>query len=525
MNKEFVKRLTLAHGWIGLVFSGLLFIIFFAGSIALFRQEITLWSMQPHFPITSGENIGVNKVLDSALADRNYDPKEHITLLLPSADSYYYKAYIDIKDREQEPHYDELLIDPVTGEIVNEGNKFDLADFIYRLHYNLNIPFGKYVLGFVTLFFLFALISGIFIHARKFISNFFKYRGAKHKRSQLLDMHNVVGVISLPFTIMYAISGLIFNLLIIYQISIALVLYNGDGEALLKDAGIESIEPEWQDKPIEHIDIDKLITKVTKEYQVAPRMLTIYNYGDKSAVIQFRAQDTDELTTMYNVAYSLNDEHVTMKIDNSNPNTVRIGVSVLRKLHYGNYAGLDLRVMYLILGFLVCALIVTGNLLWIEKREKQRTFSARSLSLARYATVLSSTGIIISTCIAFLYERLIPIHWLNRVDILGQTFWVSLAILAIIYALPKVRANYRQALAISLYVSAGILLLTLLISLITFNQPLIDLFMVGSYTVFSVDLSLFVSALLLIIVGRSIIQKSTEIVEKPSDDLLPVMSK
>ena len=43
MNKEFIKRLTLAHGWIGLVFSSLLFIIFFAGSIALFRQEITLW--------------------------------------------------------------------------------------------------------------------------------------------------------------------------------------------------------------------------------------------------------------------------------------------------------------------------------------------------------------------------------------------------------------------------------------------------------------------------------------------------
>jgi len=335
MNKESIKRLTLAHGWLGLVFSGLLFIIFFAGSIALFRQEITLWSMQPHFPVTSGENIGVNKVLKTALADRDYDANEHITLILPSTDSHYYKAYVDIKDREKEPHYDELLIDPVTGKIVSEGYKFDLADFIYRLHYNLNIPSGKYVLGFVTLFFLFALISGIFIHARKLVSNFFQYRGEKHKRSQLLDMHNVVGVISLPFTIMYAISGLIFNLVIIYQVAFALTVYKGDGEALLKDAGFTVIAPEWLDKPVDHVDIDKLIAKVSDEYQVAPRMLTIYNYGDESAVIQLRSQDTSELTTTYNVAYSLVDERVIMKSDNDHPNSLTIGTGVLRKLHYG----------------------------------------------------------------------------------------------------------------------------------------------------------------------------------------------
>jgi len=524
MNKEFIKRLTLAHGWLGLVFSGLLFIIFFAGSIALFRQEINLWSMQPHFPVTSGQDIGVNEVLKTALADRDYDSQEHITLILPSQDSHYYKAYIDIKDREQEPHYDELLIDPVTGVIVNEGYKFDLADFIYRLHYNLNIPSGKYVLGFVTLFFLFALISGIFIHARKLVSNFFQYRGEKHKRSQLLDMHNVVGVISLPFTIMYAISGLIFNLVIIYQVAFALTVYKGDGEALLKDAGFTTIAPEWLDKPVNHVDIDKLIAKVSHEYQVAPRMLTIYNYGDESAVIQFRSQDTSEITTLYNVAYSLVDEGVMMKSDNDNPNTLTVGMGVLRKLHYGNYASIDLRFVYLILGFGVCGLIITGNLLWLEKREKMRSFSVRTLSVARYFTVLSSAGIIVSTSIAFLCERLMPIDWLERVNILAQTFWLSLAALAIIYVLPRVRANYRQALAISLYVSAVILLLTLLVSLTTVGQSLVDLFIVGHYSVFAVDISLFISALLLAKIGHSMMKKVSRVTNTPQDDLRPAMN-
>lgn len=40
MNKDFLKRLTEAHSWLGLIISGLLFVIFFAGSISLFRHEI-----------------------------------------------------------------------------------------------------------------------------------------------------------------------------------------------------------------------------------------------------------------------------------------------------------------------------------------------------------------------------------------------------------------------------------------------------------------------------------------------------
>jgi len=333
MNKEFIKRLTVAHGWIGLTFSGLLFIIFFAGSIALFRQEVGLWAIQPHLPVNSGEPASVEKVIESALAGRDFDNKEHFTLLLPTNDNPYYKAYVDIKGRTGEDHHDELLLDPITGEVVSEGHKFEFGEFMYKLHYDLNIPAGKYVLGFVTLFFLFIMISGIFIHAKKLIRNFFQYRGEKHKRSQLLDIHTVVGTIPFPFMLMYAISGLIFNLVIIYQVATVVALYKGDQAALFKDAGILAIEPEWQDKPTERVNIDKLIAKLSDEYQVAPRMLTIFNYGDESSVIRFRSQRTSELTTDYDSTYSLVDERVIIKSDSDNPNSLTLGTGVLRKLH------------------------------------------------------------------------------------------------------------------------------------------------------------------------------------------------
>lgn len=519
MNKEFIKRLTLAHGWIGLTFSGLLFIIFFAGSIALFRQEVGLWAIQPHLPVNTGEPASVEKVIESALAGRDFDNKEHFTLLLPTNDNPYYKAFVDIKGRTGEDHHDELLLDPITGEVVSEGHKFEFGEFMYKLHYDLNIPAGKYVLGFVTLFFLFIMISGIFIHAKKLISNFFQYRGEKHKRSQLLDIHTVVGTITFPFMLMYAISGLIFNLVIIYQVATVVTLYKGDQAALFKDAGILAIEPEWQDKPTERVNIDELIAKVSDEYQVAPRMLTIFNYGDESSVIRFRSLRTSELTTDYDSTYSLVDERVIIKSDSDNPNSLTLGTGVLRKLHYGNYSSVNLRILYLFLALSVCGLIVTGNFLWIEKREKLRNHGTRSITLARYITMLCSAGIIFATSIGFFNERFIPADWDNRVEILHQAFWISLAISAIIFALPKVRANYKKALSVCLYISAGVIYVTLAMSIALFAQPLIDLFNAGSYTTFAVDVALFISASLLTLIGVKLMKKSQKVIEPISEEV------
>lgn len=504
MNKEFIKRLTLAHGWLGLIFSGLLFIIFFAGSIALFRQEIVNWAMQPHYPVTQGEQISVERAFEIALEGRDYDAKEHLNMVLPTKENRYFRAIIDIKDRPVEPHYDDILIDPVSGEIISEENKFEFADFVYRLHYDLNIPQGKYILGFVTLFFLFALISGIFIHARKLISNFFQYRAGNHKRSQLLDMHNVVGVVSLPFTIMYAISGLIFNLVIIYQVAFAITVYKGDGEALLKDAGFETIAPQWQDKPTPRINLDELISEVTAEFNSAPRFVRLYNYGDESGLVQLFSTDNSELTAGYTNTYSLTTGEIVVRSDSTQPNSLVVGTGVLRKLHYGNFASLDLRFIYLFLGFAVCGLIITGNLIWLEKREKQRNFSARTLTIARYVTLVSSVGIMVAIALSFIVERVLPEATLNRPDVVANAFWALLALCAIVYALPVVRRNYRLALQQSLYLCSVALVVTVVAGYVMYSETLFALFDAQRYSTIAVDISFIVSALLLAFVAKRI---------------------
>ena len=88
---------------------------FFAGSIALFRAEITQWSMQPHFEPNKGAQLPVSQIFEIAIKDRAFDAKEHLTLVSPSKYSPYYKVYVDVEHEAGQEDHDALLIGPITG--------------------------------------------------------------------------------------------------------------------------------------------------------------------------------------------------------------------------------------------------------------------------------------------------------------------------------------------------------------------------------------------------------------------------
>jgi len=501
MDKQFLKRITDAHSWLGLIISGLLFVIFFAGSISLFRDEINQWSFQPHYDVAQGEKLAISKIMEKAIAGRKFEPKEHLNIITPSKNLPYYTVYVDVEHEEGEQDYIGFFLDPVTGEEVAAPDDYFLSTFLYALHVNLNIPNGAYIIGFVTLFFFFALISGIFLHAKKIFSNFFKYRAEKKARSQLLDMHNIVGVMSLPFTIMYAISGLIFNLVIIYQIAFAVVLYQGDQQALLDDAGYQAIEPQWIDKTWESPNIDQIYAATTDKYNTEPRMIRMYNYGDESAVMHMFGQVKDDFAEEYEVAYNLRNDSPLMIKDSANPNTLVQGLHVISRLHFGNYAGFDLRIIYFILGIGVCSLIITGNMLWLEKRARQRNQSEKTLKFVTNFTLLSTGGVILATSIAFLSERLLPIIFSQREDYMVYSFVLSLAIVGFLLIFNH---NKKLFLSVLLRSSAFILLLVLVADWVMFGGKGVTLWQQGIKTVIGTEIGILVMAALFYYCGHKL---------------------
>jgi len=99
MNKEFVTRNTEAHGWLGLIISGLLFVVFFTGAISFFREEVQLWATSAHIKSISLEGqeiLPVSQILEIAIAGRDFNAREHLTIYPPTHHEPYYTAYVDL---------------------------------------------------------------------------------------------------------------------------------------------------------------------------------------------------------------------------------------------------------------------------------------------------------------------------------------------------------------------------------------------------------------------------------------------
>jgi hypothetical protein len=75
-------------------------------------------------------------------------------------------------------------------------------------------------------------------------------------------------------------------------------------------------------------------------------------------------------------------------------------------LHFANYGGFALRAVYALLSFFVCVVIVTGNVIWLERRDPSRARSGnRFLERATIGGVCATN---LATAVYFFVNRVLP---------------------------------------------------------------------------------------------------------------------
>ncbi|KZN60534.1 hypothetical protein N474_05675 [Pseudoalteromonas luteoviolacea CPMOR-2] len=434
MKSQTLKSLTNAHAWIGLIISFVLFIVFIAGSISLFRENIETWEkvslIGEHSPHTS--QVSYDTVL--AILDEKYEIDTHHIFYLyqPTERNPFLQVYFAIELDEPHPitgedHQDMyLLLNPVNGDIIADANEFQFANFVYHLHYDLGAGrIGLYFVGIITLFFFVALISGVVIHWRKLFKNFYQYRLGANK-DKWLDAHNLIGTMGLPFHIMYAFTGLVFNLVIIYQISYAVLLYQGDQGKVLQAAGFNEPHIEEVDIRMPMQGIDELYTKAMDELgDVTLRRMMIEHFGDQSAVLVFMAKSNDEFSNDVEVRYAIKDQQQVYITKDNYDNNLRGGLATIASLHFGDFAGYGMRIAFFILGLATAYIIITGNLMWISKRAKQKKQSKRSLTFVTRLTSGAFIGCMLAIALGAVAAKLIPLDVAGRMSTIHTIVYVS----------------------------------------------------------------------------------------------------
>ncbi|MFS8616649.1 MAG: PepSY-associated TM helix domain-containing protein [Solitalea sp.] len=440
------------HTISGIIICALLYVIFFAGSFSFFKDEIAAWQHEASYT-RHQEGFPYETFLDSM--DREYGlAGRDIVLYLypnnlragvslsPSKDSHNEKA--------AEAGY--FTYDYITGEKKSYEEGYDLAEFLYRLHFLAQLshlvpfqpgyPFGYIVAGLVAFLFLFALITGLLVHWDKLVSNFFLFRPWSKAKTMWTDLHTVLGVLSYPYQFLLAFTGIILIVNTVFIAPFTKLLYQGNADRVYEELGFSaSAVAEFKNQPLEHVpDISEYIRRTEERWPGAfIKLVSIRNYGDEGMrmAIQAEADYRNSFAATGVIEYDLQQgEIVREKSPNEGASYTDWLRALVYRLHFGDYGGYFLKLVYFILGIGGCLVIVSGILIWLVARDK-KTVPARK---KKFNFWLANTYL--SICLTMFPVTALTFILVKATGVVGQDaiyriFFYSWLVLSVYYLMRK----------------------------------------------------------------------------------------
>lgn len=368
------------HTVSGIVISVVLFVIFFAGSFSFFRDEIINWERSESSNVTKEIQLDYNSALDTL--DKKYILHgRNITISKPSNErrvAIYLEGTKDTlaPSKQQEAQF--FYLDTKNFKSYTYEESYSLGELLYRLHFLAQIPYpaGYYLSGFTALFFLFAIVTGLLLHWKKIVSNFYVFRPKEKLKTLWTDAHTSLGMLGLPFQFVYAVTGAFFMIKLLIVAPAVMALYNGDQDKLYKE--LEYNDPVYKfdnRKLATPFSIDQLVAKTKNNWNdFEITRVFIQNYGDINmhVLVEGELASHRKFTGIGKVVYRIADgKEVAKKNPVTQNNYLDAVKNVLYRIHFGDYGGYALKIVSFILGIITCFVIISGVMIWLVARDKK----------------------------------------------------------------------------------------------------------------------------------------------------------
>lgn len=398
--------MNVLHTWAGVVLGGVMFAVFWMGTLSVFDREIDRWMMPMTrlAPIHSAPSIDVFERAASQLALEHR--ASQWTVLLPNERM----PVAQIIYRDGNGVFRPRFSNAQTGHLLESAGTLGGSGFFFPFHYNLHIKFwdlGYWIVGIAAMGFLALLVSGVIIHHRIF-ANFFVLRFSRKTQRTALDLHNVSGVLGLPFHFVITLSGLIIFASIYWPS--AFVAYEGGKQAPFfresfgvysrAAAGVPGSPP---------VSVDSLTREAVRLWgQGRVYFVRIWYPGDAASYIEMRRSFEDDVTMNADVAYF--DAATGSVLHYHSASRIITAQRFIAGMHFIQFRHWTLRWGYFVLGLLGCVLIATGFLFWLEsRRKKHQQLGWTGVRVVEGLTVGSTAGIVIATLAFFVANRLLPL--------------------------------------------------------------------------------------------------------------------
>ncbi len=395
------NRLWAIHSWTGLYAGIAIAFLSLTGAAALFRSEFDTL-LNPGLRIVKpGETkMTMSSVVEKVKAQH---PDKHLfEVELPVHSTGTWNIRLLAKEQERLfPVFWEVFVNPYTGEMLGQRNYYKTFSYYLR---NLHVRFyegfyGRQIVGLAGLALLVSTITGLLIYGRFMKKQAFGTIRKKNLRISQADYHKLIGSAALIFNLMIAITG----------------AWLGLQPYLQKWMDIDRPNT-FQRSPQPFSKADDLACPVDfdRAYEAArlhfptlmPTLIRPSNNGDGTITI---------LGDVPRQVYERNSNKIVLDKKNYKPlfiyniSEAHAGAKlffVQESLHFGDFGGLGLKILYCLLGLTSGFLSITGFIVYLERARKKRQEKPRFIELR--PLLWQYTAGILAFCIVV---GVLSIHW------------------------------------------------------------------------------------------------------------------
>ncbi|MGF1612203.1 MAG: PepSY-associated TM helix domain-containing protein [Kiloniellales bacterium] len=362
LSSRTIKVWSLVHKWTSLVCTAFLLLLCVTGLPLIFYEEIEHLLGNaieaPDLPAGTAP-ASLDSIVAAGMAQQ---PDEFIQFLFWDEHDENV-VYLSLAEARDAPPDDNRILgfDARTGAFLAESDFRDgVMFFLYRLHVDLfaGLP-GMLFLGFMGLLFVASIVSGVVLYApfmRKL--EFGTLRKARTARLKWLDLHNLLGIVTLLWALVVGATGVINT---------------------------------WADLVIQLWRHDQLAAMVAP-YQGKPLPAALASLDGAVATAGTAASGMKASFIAFPGSLLSSDHHYMVAMKGETPLTSRLIKPVLvdaetgaftdtrdmpwyvttllvsQPLHFGDYGGMPMKVIWALLDLVTIVVLGSGLYLWLARR-------------------------------------------------------------------------------------------------------------------------------------------------------------
>ncbi|HEU4457588.1 MAG TPA: PepSY-associated TM helix domain-containing protein [Methylibium sp.] len=497
----FRESMDWVHTWSGLLFGVLLFAIFFMGTLSCFDREIDRWAQ----PASRSGAGGVERAaLDAALPHLRElaDPRATNWLIYPPSERVpslrigWSGGGMELQVRD---------LDPATGALRPQQGGAIGTRFMFPMHFSLHwkrLDLGYWLVGAAGMAMLVGIVSGVATH-RRILKDFFTFRPGKPLQRSALDLHNWTAVLALPFHFAIALSGLVIFFGIYMKAGI-FAAYGSEAEdrARFNREAFSSYTRPLAKQPLQTIaPLEAMVTQAQRRWSARgepgePGLVIVRNPRDANAVVDVRRAYRNRVSlTADTVWFGAADGRVLHEERMPAATKVQRWISGLHFIQFDHW---PLRWLYFAMGAAGCAMLLTGTLVWCEKRRARHARHGRlGATIVEAINVAGTVGLIVATLAMLCANRLLPAGLADPLGLEMRVFfgvWIATLLHALVVAFVDGRTPARRHWAQQCAAVALLALAAVVLNAATTGDHLLKTLGSGMGAVAGVDLGLLATA-------------------------------